>query len=239
MAAREVLLGRPPADRDQLAAEFDAVTDDHIRRAAQTMWNSLLLSVDSGGSGDPQLSWLTGPPPSRSAASGQLFKPVGRPVTKATLVVGGNAAHLETPVGETSASYDDLSALIAFPDGGRQLIRRDGYQLQIEPALWKGGRQAVKIVDASVSPAVWVPMPVRDPEAIPRSSVTWRHKAKYWLRQSALWPAFILIGIIVALLATGSPIADLLRPGVIAVVALAAFYVRVWRNRGNDEWWSR
>lgn len=231
MAARDVLLGRPPTDRDQLAAEVDNVTVDQVRQAALTMWDSLLLSVDPGGSGDPQLSWLTGPPPTRSVASGQRFKPIGSPVTKAALVVGGSAVHLETSVSESSASYDDLSALIAFPDGGRQLIRRDGYQLQIEPALWKGGQRAVAIVDASVPAAVRVPMPVREPVAIPRSSVTWRHKAKYWLRQPALWPAFIVIAIIVAALATGSPGADMLRPGVIAVVALAALFVREWRKQ--------
>jgi zinc protease len=152
-------------------------------------------------------------------------------VTKASLVVGGNAAHLETAVGEASASYDDLSALIAFPDGGRQLIRRDGYQLQLEPTLWKGGRQAVAIVDASVSPAVRVPMPVRAPEAIPRSSVTWRHRAKYWLRQSALWPPLIVIGIVALGLATGVPIADMLWPGVVGVVALVAIYSRERHKR--------
>jgi hypothetical protein len=239
MAAREVLLGRPPADRDRLAAEAEAVTVDDVRRAALTMWDSLLLSDDPEGSGDSQLSWLTGSPPSRAAASGQRFKPVGSPVTKATLVVGNSAAHLETSVGEASASYDDLSALIAFPDGGRQLIRRDGYQLRIEPSLWKGGQQAVAIIDASVSPAVRVPMPVREPEAIPRSSVTRRDRAKYWIRQPALWPAFIINGIVVAALATGVPIADMLWPAVFGVVAPVGIYLRDRRKQVADERWPR
>jgi hypothetical protein len=41
-------------------AEVDGATVDDVRRAALTMWNSLLLSVDPEGSTDTQLSWLTG-----------------------------------------------------------------------------------------------------------------------------------------------------------------------------------
>jgi hypothetical protein len=74
-------------------------------------------------------------------------------------------------------------------------------------------------------------MPVREPEAIPRSSVTRQDRAKYWVKQPALWPAFILNGIVVLALATGVPIADMLWPGVFGVVALVAIYIREQRKQ--------
>lgn len=222
LAAREVLLGRPPTDRDQLAAELDAVTVDDVRQAALGMWNSLLLSVDANSSADPQLSWITGPPPSRSVATGQRFKPAGSPVTKGSLVVGRGAAHLETTAGEISASYDELAAVLAFPDGGRVLIRRDGYQLPIEPALWKHGQQAVATVDASVAVALRVPMPAREPEATPRTSVTWQRKARYWLKKPEPWVAVIVVGVVVVALATGIPVSDIAPGGSIGVLVVGA-----------------
>ncbi|MGW1340966.1 hypothetical protein ACWCOV_07910 [Kribbella sp. NPDC002412] len=208
LAARDVLLGRPPTDRDQLASEVDAVTADDVRAAARAMWSSLLVSVDPAGSRDPQLSWHGGPP-RVSVPLGQQFKHVGRPVATATLTVGRSGAHVETTTGETSASYDELAAVVAYPDGGRLLIRRDGYQLPIEPALWKDGQQAVATVDAAVPVALRVPMPAREPDAIPRSSVTRRDKAAYWLKRPTLWVLAALVGAVALGLATGMSFGDL------------------------------
>jgi hypothetical protein len=233
MAARDVLLERPPTDRDRLAAEVGAVTVADLQRAALTMWSNLLLSVDPAGAGDPQLNWLTGPPRSRAVQTGQQFKPVGSPVTKGTLTVGRSGAHVTTTTGETSAPYDELAAVLAFPDGGRLLIRRDGYGLPIEPALWKDGQQAVATVDASASQALRVPMPAREPEAIPRSSVTWRDKAKYWLRNPAPWVALVLIGAIVLALATDTPFADLVPRGGVGIAVIAA--IVYYRERRKSE----
>jgi hypothetical protein len=220
MAAREALYGRPPTDRDRLAAEIEGVTVAEVRQAARTMWNSLLLSVEPAGSGDPQLSWHTGPPPSRSVPSGQQFKPVGSPVAKGALVVGRSGAHVETGDGETSASYDELAAVLAYPDGGRMLIRRDGYQLPIEPTLWNRGRQAVAAVDASISPALRVPMPAREPDEIPRTAVTWRQHAKYWLMTPLPWVAFAAVLLLVGILVTDLPLTDLVSPGALGVLVL-------------------
>ncbi|MFI7060287.1 hypothetical protein ACIBL3_04835 [Kribbella sp. NPDC050124] len=218
LAAREVLLGRPPTDRDQLAAELDAVTVDEVREAARAMWSNLLLSADPEAARDPQLSW-NGGPPRASAPLGQQFKHLGRPVAKAVLTVGRSGAHVDTTRGETSASYDELAAVVAFPDGGRLLIRRDGYQLPIEPALWKNGQQAVAAVDAATAVALRVPMPAREPDEIPRSSVTRWDKAAYWLKRPTLWVLAALVGAIVLALATGMSFGDL-PPATFAVLVV-------------------
>lgn len=227
LAARDVLYGRPPTDRDRLAAEVEAVTVDDVQQAARTMWNSLLLSVEPAGSGDPQLSWHNAPPPSRSRPTGQQYKLVGSPVAKGALVVGRSGAHVATAAGESSASYDELAAVLAYPDGGRVLIRRDGYQVPIEPTLWKGGQEATATVDASTAPALRVPMPAREPDEIPHTQVTWRHRAKYWLMNPLPWVAFVLILVVVVSLTASVPITDLAPGGTLGVLVagvLVYFY---------------
>ncbi|MEV0284217.1 hypothetical protein AB0H36_08880 [Kribbella sp. NPDC050820] len=221
LAARDVLLGRPPTDRDQLAAEVDAVTVDDVRQAARAMWSSLLVSVDPAGGRDPQLTWHGGPPWAR-APLGQEFKHIGSPVAKAMLTVGRSGAHVDTTTNRISASYDELAAVVAYPDGGRMLIRRDGYQLPIEPALWKDGQQAVATVDAAVPAALRVPMPAREPDAIPQSSVTRRDKAAYWLKRPELWVLTVLVAVIVVALATGLSFDDVVEPAVVPILLVGA-----------------
>ncbi|MFD7153639.1 hypothetical protein ACFV9C_03520 [Kribbella sp. NPDC059898] len=210
LAAREVLLGRKVRTRDDLIAEASATTVEDVRQAALTMWSNLLLSVDPEAAGDPQLTWLDGPKPAVGVQTGQQFKPIGWPVRKGRLTVCHNNARIETPAGEVSADFDQLAIVIAYPDGGRQLIRRDGYQVPIEPAQWKNGRQATLAVDAGTSPAVRVAMPAREPDTIPHSTVTWRMKAAYWLKRPELWILAGLVAVVVVALATSTEIGDIL-----------------------------
>lgn len=227
VAAREVLLGRPVLERDELIAEAEEITVGEVRRAADALWDSVLLSVDPDATTDPRLNWITRPPGSRSTPTGRRFRAAGWPVVKGELTVGRSGAHLETGSAEASASYDDLAALIAYPDGGRQLVRRDGYQLQIEPARWRNGQQAVAAVDDAVSPTLKVPMPARDPEDIPRSPVTRRHLATYLLKKPASWVALICVAVVVIGLASGIPAQRIAQPGAVAVLlvgVIVAFY---------------
>ncbi|GAA1575683.1 MULTISPECIES: hypothetical protein [Kribbella] len=228
LAAREVLLGRPVRDRDDLIAEAAGTTVEEVRQAALSMWGNLLLSVDPETVVDPQLTWLDGPKPAVGAETGQHFRPAGWPVTKGRLTVGRDSARIKTPTSETSATFDQLAVVVAYPDGGRHLIRRDGYQVPIEPAQWKNGRQATLAVDAATSPALRVPMPDRDAATIPRSSVTWAMKAAYWLKRPELWVLTALVAVVVIALATSTEIGDLLprAVGVGVATCLLVFFQR-------------
>jgi hypothetical protein len=209
MAAREVLLGRPvTTSADELAAETDAVTGAEVRQAALELWNNLLVSVDEAGAGDPQLTWLGGPPRPARRPSGRRFRPVGSPVTKATLTVGQTDAQLQTANSWTSAAYADLAGMIKYPDGGRQLIRHDGYQVTLEPTLWQQGREAVALVDSAVPRPLHIPVPEREPELIPRSSVRTIDKLRYRTNRPAVWVPFLLACVVgvVLLMATDAVI---------------------------------
>ncbi|MDX2972839.1 M16 family metallopeptidase [Kribbella solani] len=220
-AAREVLLGGDVDGRDELIAEVDAITVGDVRQAADALWDNLLLSVDPDAITDPALEWLGEAPSSKAVPTGQRFKPAGWPVVKGELTVGRNSAHIDTDNGRTSAVYEDLAALVAYPDGGRQLIRRDGYQLRLEPAIWKNGPQAVTAVDAAIPPTLKIPMPPRDPDHIPQSQVTWRHKTTHLLKKPEIWVALSLLTLVAAGLLTGTPGEDLAPRGAVAVLLIA------------------
>ncbi|TCC40174.1 hypothetical protein E0H92_00190 [Kribbella speibonae] len=228
LAAREGLLGRPVLDRDQLVAEAEAITVGDVRQAADALWGNLLLSVDPDATADSRLHWNLRAPASRSRPTGRRFKPAGWPVVDGDLTVGPSSAQIETGSAETSASYDDLAVVVAYPDGGRHLVRRDGCQLHIEPACWRNGQQAVEAVDAAVPSALQVLMPPRDPEGIPRSAVTWRHQATYLLKKPAVWCVLLCAAVVVVGLVGGLTLQEI-APRV-AVAALASTVIVALNN---------
>jgi hypothetical protein len=197
MAAREALLDRPvTTSAEELAAETDAVTVAEVRQAALELWNNLLVSVDEAGAGDPQLTWLGGPPPPARQPTGRKFRPVGSPVTKGALTVGSTETQLQSAAARTSAAYADVAGMIKYPDGGRQLIRHDGYQVTIEPTLWQQGREAVAMVDQAVPRQLHIPLPERTPDQIPHSSVRTIDKLRYWTNRPAVWVPFLLVCVV-------------------------------------------
>lgn len=210
MAAREALLDRPvTTSAEELAAETDAVTVAEVRQAALELWNSLLVSVDEAGAGDPQLTWLGGPPPPTRQPSGRKFRPVGNPVTKGTLTIGPTETQLQSATARTSAAYADVAGMIKYPDGGRQLIRHDGYQLTVEPTLWQQGTEAVAMVDQAVPRPLHIPLPERTPDQIPHSSVRTIDKLRYWTNRPAVWVPFLLVCLLgVVLLSSTDEVID-------------------------------
>jgi len=222
LTARDALLGQPIRSREALVDELRAVTADDVRRAAHTLWTSLLLSADPGSAGDPQLHWLDVPPASAETVEGRTFRPLATPAGKArrTLTVGPTAARLEAAASEVSARYDELAALVAFPDGGRKLIRRDGYQVVIEPGLWRRGQDAVAMVDSAVPRRLHVVLPERAEDEIPRTTVTRRRRLGAWLDHPVVVAVLTLAAAAWLFIATDSVLTSRVLPvaGIVAVV---------------------
>jgi hypothetical protein len=192
--ARDLLLGRPvAASIDALAAETDAVTVEAVQREALEFWKNLLVSVDQETRSGPELSWTYGPPASGRTATGATFQPTGSPVAKDVLTVGPTATRLETPDRAITAWYDELAGVLAYPDGGRQLVRLDSYVVMVEPTLWRDGRQAVAIIDSSVPPWLRIPLPERSPEEIPKDPVTRIDKLRYWTNRPVVFAPLLIV----------------------------------------------
>lgn len=58
--------------------------------------------------------------------------------------------------------------MLAWPDGARRLIGRDGFHLTVEPTLWARDVSLTARLDAGVPADRVVPMPRRPAEKIPK-----------------------------------------------------------------------
>jgi hypothetical protein len=202
--ARDLLLGRPvTASVDALAAETDAVTVAAVQGEALKFWRNLLVSVDPDTRATPELTWLFNPPASGRSATGVSFQPTGSPVTTGLLTVGPAALRLQRGDRDITAWYDELAGLLAYPDGGRQLIRLDGYSVRVEPTLWRDSQQAIAIIDSSVPPWLRIPLPERTPDEIPKDPATRTDKLRHWANRPLVFaPLLILVLVAVILFAS-------------------------------------
>ncbi|MFC9690713.1 hypothetical protein ACFTSF_19340 [Kribbella sp. NPDC056951] len=204
LAARDALLGTPVTNSvEELAAETDAVTVAQVRGVAVSVWRDLLVSVDPDGGGDPQLTWLGSPPDVVKPLDGRRFRPI-HPESKGALTVGTTGVHREAADGRVSAAYNDIAGMVRYPDGGRQLIRHDGYQVQVEPTLWHHGSQAVALLDSAVPSALHIRLPERPKDQIPHVKVRRIDKVRYWLDQPVVWVPFVVL-LILAVVLTVAP----------------------------------
>ncbi|GAA0939507.1 hypothetical protein GCM10009554_29340 [Kribbella koreensis] len=201
LAASDTLLDRPASmSVDEVAAEIDATTVADVQRAAYDLWTDLLVSVDPDGAGDPQLDWLGAAPAPQGKPSGRSFRSIDSPESNDLLFVSETGARLQTG-SPSEARYDELAGVLAFEDGGRRLVRQDGFQVPVEPTLWRKGREAVALVDAAVPEGLRIPLPARSPEQIPWKRVrridnfrNWVQAPKVWV--PALWVCVVLPGVV-------------------------------------------
>lgn len=85
------------------------------------------------------------------------------------LVLAPDGAGQLTPEGPVTVRYADAAALLVWPDGGRELVGRDGTVLALEPTLYEGlVAPMLAGVDAAVGPQRILPQPARAPAEIPR-----------------------------------------------------------------------
>jgi hypothetical protein len=96
--------------------------------------------------------------PAGSARTFQLRAKGGRnPFRRAalpTLVVGDAGAAVRDADGRvlTGVPWSDAVAVLRRPDGGRLLLARDGFQINVQSEDWKDGTGAVALIDRFAPP---------------------------------------------------------------------------------------
>lgn len=234
VAAGDALLGGPGTDRIRLAAELRELRVIDVRSAAAEFWHRLLVSAGPDAS-HGVLPYLDSIPNRQTFAvtDGWHFLAAGHPADRSRLVIGRHAAAVSGSAVEVTARYDETAALLAFADGGRRLIRRDGYQLSIEPAAWQRGTTATELVDAAVPAELTVRLPARPPELLPSPPPRRLRVALVALHPVVIVPLVLALGLVGAVLLYQAS-------GRLIVVWLAGFsvmiavgYTRAWR--GDEE----
>jgi predicted Zn-dependent peptidase len=165
--AFDLLLGLPVVPSDALVDELTAVTAASVHAVAEAASESALLMIPRGLTAD-WTRFTAAPTASEHVVGGVAHVRLG--TTGERLVIGAEGISRTRADGATTTVlFDECVALLAWPDGSRELIGADALSVLIEPTLYRHGDRLA--VDERVPAGVRLEQPARDPRRIP---VPWR-----------------------------------------------------------------
>jgi hypothetical protein len=173
-AASDHLDGRPSLGPGSYRRALTEVTVEDVAEVTEAFSASLLLGVPAGATRSEEVPLLTGSTP-RDRPEGRSHRSLDAPADRRRLVVGDGSVHVGRRGTWQGASLGEVAAVLAAPDGGRQVVAADGWTVTLEPTMWRGGDQAVARLDHAVPADRVVRLPERRQEEIPRPG-TFRHR---------------------------------------------------------------
>ena len=166
--AFNLLTGRPVRSSDDLTRQLKEVTVESVHAVATTAHASSLLMTPRGRGAD-WAGFIRAEPGLVGLLPGTSHRGLGG-LDGQRLIVGAEGVSLVTGSGQSgqvvSVRYDRCAAMLAWPDGGRQLIGDDGVSLQLEPTVYEGA--TAELADAAVPVQSRIDLPARDPAEIPQ-----------------------------------------------------------------------
>ncbi|GAA2157709.1 zinc protease [Humibacillus xanthopallidus] len=164
---------------EQSEALSAAVTPDDLSEVFREVRRTAILGLPEECSVPNGYHELTSPPRELLDAT-SVHKHVDG---LTSMRVGDHGIQAVAPSGSVTVPFDDVAGLVAYPDGGRRLISRDGWSLTVEPALLQRGNVLTAALEARVPPELVLPHPPRQPEDIPvRPSLAWRVRRRARVR---------------------------------------------------------
>ena len=170
-SAANLLTGHPIRSVEQLRAEWQALTSEDLRPVATDALRNALVMTPSGTA----LEWAgfeQAPTRSRRTVIGPARR--SRLDKRARLVIAPDGVSVLAPDGAATVRYADCAVVLAWPDGGRQLIGTDGIGVAVEPTVYRFPAAELTALDAAIPPDRMVPVPERDAAKIPRVSARTR-----------------------------------------------------------------
>ena len=162
--ALNLVSGRPIETLDEIVAGIRAVTPEALTEVAAEAWSTGLLMTPAGRSAD-WTGLAPAPTGSHAAVQGHTHRSLETPAAR--LIVGAEGVSVVEDTDVATVRFDDVAAMLAWPDGGRLLIGADGISVRVEPTLYAGSAAAIPAIDARVHPAARVYQRPRDPSSIP------------------------------------------------------------------------
>ena len=165
--AWDVLHGGRVQTMEEILADADQVTADQVATAAGDVRRDALLQIPVGVQ-LPPFPWVKAPDSlSPPVEPGRSFRFLGGDVRLVVAPEGVTVTGRELVL---TVRRENIAALGRWEDGGRLLIGTDGIHLTVEPTIWRAGRKAVEIIDATVPDEVTVDLGTRPDESVPRIS---------------------------------------------------------------------
>ncbi len=169
--AHQHLAGETPSSLLDIRLETLAIDPSAVSNLVDGMIDTVMLGVPGGThTSVAELEWEAGPRDARIAGRRFDFR-------RGVLVNESSASpsHVLSPQGVlyrgaavgVAIPLREVAAMFAWPDGARQLIRPDGYQVVIEPSLIARGDDLIRALDGVVPSDRVIPRPPRDAGEVP------------------------------------------------------------------------
>lgn len=175
--ALDALLGREPISQAEAEQQIAELTPDSVREFAAEALGTALFMMPLGQ--QPKgTSYRSAPDSSLIQVEGRTLRSVDFPVNRDRLIVGPSGITLIRGPMLITVRFEECEALLAWPDGARHLIGRDGFRVQVEPTLWHDGHTIPALIDAAVPQRRVVPRPQRPAEQIPQPQTSRRQRLR-------------------------------------------------------------
>jgi zinc protease len=163
--AFNLLAGRDVQTLDEALAEVRAVTVDDVAEVATAAYGAGLLMTPPGSTAG-WAGYAAAPVMSDTVLTGRAHR--GRKDRGLRLISGDEGVSVTGDGQIATVRWDSCAALLAWPDGGRQLIGHDAVVARIEPTLYRDAGRVVAEVDARIPERLRIDMPARDRDRIPQ-----------------------------------------------------------------------
>ncbi|MDQ1294305.1 MAG: zinc protease [Actinomycetota bacterium] len=165
--ALRVLHGGDVTHPGEWAEQITAVTPDDVTQAAVAALSTALAQVPTRVRVS-RSSWVRAPGTLLEPVEGTTYDRRDPEETSNRLIMGEDGISW---VGEdtthTTVTRSSAAGVLVWPDGKRVVVGADANTVEVEPNLWKHGRQIVDQIDHLWSGPLVIPMPPRNPGEIP------------------------------------------------------------------------
>jgi hypothetical protein len=233
-AGHAVLNGRAPETFDEVWEQLLGTSAGALEQPLTELRTSLLLGLPAEAENATFRAIEFKQEPAR--ARGEVFRNVNWPKDRVELVVGADRVELRADGVSRGVDLADVVGMFTFADGGRHVVRADGYGITIEPGVWRKGERAAGELDRLVPSPLHLPAPARDLPPIQRVSPAARTWARFrevsGFRMAAAVVAFLTLVLVVTTTEMAGVVVGLfwLASGAVTVVGL-----EFWRRRMAQE----
>jgi hypothetical protein len=156
-AAYAALRDDVPVTYEELLQQLYDTDASRVDLAARELHDSLLVGLPEAAPLGRKIPAVTFSDP-RPVGTGHKHTHVNWPADHTTFSVDESVAERATGTTSRNVRLAEVVALLAWRDGARHLIGRDGNVLEMEPREWMRGQDLTKALDAAVPAELHVPM---------------------------------------------------------------------------------
>ena len=236
-AGHAVLSDQLPPSYDEIIAETEQTDRERVRWTFDQLHSTLLLGAPARTK-LPQRIRLSEYPRTRPWRDSRGRRHRNWPADRRHFATGPSGVEMVAGGEALQVPAEAVAGLVAYPDGTRHVVGRDGWALTMGPHEWHGGPSLTRALDELVPPHLHLPMDGDGARAFRR--LPWRRRwygpVRRALRSA---PGLALVAVVLALIGI---VASTRQAGVVAgsclvVAFLCLFRVPAAYLRGRRRLW--